>query len=100
MKTLTPLAAKLVSTNPAQTCRKVGEANRRFSTALNGGAWAATSAASEWPRTGSRRVNLASRASSSPGRPTTMKAVRQLKVWAIQPPATAPSIEPSGTPAV
>ena len=37
-------------------------------------------------------------ATMMPGRPTIMKAIRQSRFWAIQPPATAPNMVPSGMP--
>ena len=49
-------------------------------------------------RVGSRTVRIITNASTIPGMPTTMKAVRQPNSWLIQPPAARPNSMPTGTP--
>ena len=53
---------------------------------------------SEWPRGGSLTISFSAIATSTPGRPTMKKAMRQLRYWAIRPPKIAPSMPPSGMP--
>ncbi len=53
---------------------------------------------SEWPRGGSLTTSLIRMATMTPGTPTIMKAMRQEKFKASQPPATAPIMVPSGMP--
>ena len=53
---------------------------------------------SEWPRGGSLTTSLTISAMITPGAPTAMKATRQPKFFASQPPATAPIMPPSGMP--
>ncbi len=50
---------------------------------------------SKAPRTGSR-INIASPATNSPGKPTAMNDVRQPKCSPKKPPNTKPMAEPTG----
>ncbi len=93
------LPPKLAETRPQTSSTTVGLVASFFSTAPSGGASAGGAAPSTWPRGGSLRVSLARSASSRPGRPSTMKAMRQLKAVASQPPRMAPTMIPKGTPA-
>ena len=71
-----------------------------LATTGNGGAGllAFPSALSCPPRTGSRIASLTSNAAGNPARPTMMKAERQSRWVAIQPPKNTPSAEPIGMP--
>ncbi len=99
MKAAIELPPKLAATKPQTSSTTVGLVISRFSTAPSEGASLEGTTPSTWPRAGSLRVNLARIASSTPGTPSTMKATRQLKAVASQPPRMAPSMIPKGTPA-
>ncbi len=99
MKEAIELPPKLAQTMPSTSSTTVGLDASFRQTVQNDGVSADASWASECPLAGSLRVNRASKANTSPGRPSTMKAMRQLKWSAIQPPTMAPSMIPNGTPA-
>ena len=63
-----------------------------------GGSASSAAWRSDQPRGGSLITSLIASATSTPGRPTTMNAACQLRCSAIQPPAMAPNMVPSGMP--
>ncbi len=93
------LPPKLAATMPQISSTTVGLVISRFTTSSSGGATTGGARPSTWPRGGSFRVALASSASTSPGRPSTRKATRQLNAVASHPPRMAPIMVPNGTPA-